>query len=149
MVVVVKIDTQISLEPWEIVKIHDFSRQENRGDEDFLAVKIEAPVPRVRDPAHAHDTTRADPRSDDLIDVDPWPEMRFGRFDGHIQLAQTLRTVVVSPRNPAGPARLLAGLKSGSGFLSRGTPRVPPTASIPALCALSLLILHCRDRWQL
>ena len=65
--------------------IFTFSRQENRRDEDFLAVKIEASVPRVRDPAHAHDTTRADPRSIELFDVDPWSEMCFGRFGGHIQ----------------------------------------------------------------
>ena len=62
-----------------------FSRQENRRDEDFLAVKIEASVPRVRDPAHAHDTSRADPRSIELFDVDPWSDMCFGRFGGHIQ----------------------------------------------------------------
>ena len=66
-------------------KINMFSRQENGRDECFLAVKIEASVPRVRDPAHAHDTSRADPRSIELFDVDPWSEMCFGRFGGHIQ----------------------------------------------------------------
>ena len=30
-----------------------FSRQENRRDEGFLAVKIEASLPRARDPARA------------------------------------------------------------------------------------------------
>ena len=65
--------------------ISALSRQENRRDEDFLAVKIEASVPRVRDPAHAYDTSRADPRSIELFDVDPWSEMCFGRFGGHIQ----------------------------------------------------------------
>ena len=64
-------------------------------------MKIEASVPRVRDPAHAHDTTRADPRSIELLDVDPWSEMCFGRFGGHIQWAQTLGTVVQSSADPA------------------------------------------------
>ena len=40
-----------------------FSRQENRRDEGFLAVKIEASVPRVRDPAHAVAARLTDPRS--------------------------------------------------------------------------------------
>ena len=115
-------------------------------------MEIEASVPRVRDPANAHDIIRADPRADDLLQVDQWCEMCCpvdAVFTFSWAADPVLCTVVLTPRNPAALDRLLAGLKSGSGFLSRGTPRVSPTASIPALCALSLLILHCRDRWQL